>query len=141
MEGWCRAAGRGPHPGDPPDPGDPGDPGMSSQPPILFEAVLKKSCVRPPRGRSPSRPSPAAPGRPMGEIWDVWGVQVLHNLIIFGLNWVEVAQNGLILWENEARHSKKLSKYPPAPQDTLKTSKNKCSTKIHKIVPKLYISL
>ena len=54
----------------------------------------------------------------------IWGVHILQNLIIFGLNWVEVAQNGLILWENGARHSKKLSKYPPAPQYSLKTSKN-----------------
>ena len=71
----------------------------------------------------------------------IWGVQVLQNLIIFGLNWVEVAQNGLILWENGARHSKKVSKYPPAPQYTIKTSKNQFSTKIRKIVRTLYNSL
>ncbi len=56
----------------------------------------------------------------------IWGVQVLQNLIIFGLNWVEVAQNGLILWENGARHSKKLSKYPLAPQYTITRLNKKC---------------
>ena len=49
-------------------------------------------------------------------------VQVLQNFTIFGLNLVVVAQNGLILWENGARHSKKVSKYLPSPQYSLKAS-------------------
>ena len=43
--------------------------------------------------------------------------------IILGMNGVAMARNGLILWENDATGSRKVSRYLPDPREAIKRSK------------------
>ena len=46
-------------------------------------------------------------------------VKVRKVEIISGLKWVAVARHGLILWENDATGSRKVSRYLPDLWDTI----------------------
>ena len=51
----------------------------------------------------------------------VWDVRVRTHLVVLGVNGVVVGRNGLILWENEATDSRKVSRHLPGPKYTIKT--------------------
>ena len=55
-----------------------------------------------------------------------WGLQELIKLlkvVIFGMNGVAVARNGLILWENDATGSRKVFRWLRGLWDTIKKQK------------------
>ena len=43
--------------------------------------------------------------------------------MLLGTKWVAMARHGLILWENEATGSRKVSQYLPGPKDPIKKIK------------------
>ena len=47
----------------------------------------------------------------------------LVKVVIFGMNGVAVARNGLILWENDATGSRKVFKYLPDLWEAIKNQK------------------
>ena len=60
-----------------------------------------------------------------------------HKTTVLVMNWVPMARRGLILWENEAAGSRKVSKYLLGPRDAIFLSKmfpktkQKQKTKLH----------
>ena len=53
----------------------------------------------------------------------MWEVEVRKILVVLGVNGVGVARYGLILWENDATGSRKVSRYLPDLRDTIKNQK------------------
>ena len=53
----------------------------------------------------------------------IWDIQVRHILVILGVNGVAVDRYGLILWENDATGSRKVSRYLPDLREAIKKYK------------------
>ena len=60
------------------------------------------------------------------------GVTKTQKSITLGMNGAAVPRHGLILSQDGATHSRKVSRYLPAPRDALKTSKTASNVKIQK---------
>ena len=58
------------------------------------------------------------------QILVIWDVRVQKCEVILDMNGVAVARHGLILWENEATGSRKVSKYLPGLRDAISEPKH-----------------
>ena len=123
MEGRVRGAVHDTDWPDPLDPADPADPVACSK----VGARLDQTLLCPSRAL-PGRPP--APGRPRPPSSRLRPPTKTQKSITLGMNGAAVPRHGLILSQDGATHSRKVSRYLPMPRDALKTSKTISNVKI-----------
>ncbi len=62
-----------------------------------------------------------------------------HKTTVLVMNWVPMARHGLILWENEATGSRKVSKYLPCLRDAIFCIQNASPNQTIQVFPYIYI--